>query len=140
MYSFSYKPKIAPISFHNAQKTDSTSNVDFSHSKHCLFLSPDNFYYIMYLIPVLTSITKCDVMNLFLKFLCQIPLLNSPHPVNSNCRWFIHSESVIQSHIILHRNYANPRTAAHNQTDKGFIQFFFRCRTDNLLPVYVLPE
>ena len=81
----------------------------------------------MYLIPVLTPITQCHIMNLFLEFLCKISLLDSPLPVRAYCRRFVHSESVIQSHVILHWDYADTCCASHDQTDKAFIQFFFRC-------------
>lgn len=84
-------------------------------------------YSIMYLIPVLTSITKCHIMYFLLEFLCKISLLNSPLPVHTNCRWFIHSESVVQSHIVLHWDNADTRSTAHDQTDETLIQFFFRC-------------
>lgn len=62
-----------------------------------------------------------------LEFLCKISLLDSPLPVRTNCRWFIHSESVVQSHIVLHWDNADTRSTAHDQTDETFIQFFFRC-------------
>ena len=77
--------------------------------------------------PVHTSVAKCKTMDLFLKLHSQLPFADPPLPVLSYCGRLVHSATVIQAHIILHRDHTELCTASHNQADKAFMQLFIRC-------------
>ena len=60
------------------------------------------------------------------QLLCQICPGQTPFPVNPDSGRTVDPAFISKAHIILDRDDAQLRPAAHNQTDKGLAQIFLR--------------